>query len=96
MGEQILKAVRLVEFLKKTVRDLHISLEVISLKFKDTHKPLYEGLNEVIAESHRAAVLVRFSFNPQSIVNTVGHQAVTQKPVKEDSDRFIEKARANV
>lgn len=73
LGESILRAVRLVEFLKKTVSDLHISLEVISLRFNDTYKPLYEGLSEVTSESQKAAVLVRFSFNSKGITNTPGH-----------------------
>ena len=51
LGDNILKLVRAVEFLKKTVCDLHMTTEVISIKFKDTYKPLYEGLNEVTAES---------------------------------------------
>ena len=94
LGEQILKAVRLIEFLKKTVCDLHISFDVVSLKFKDTYKPQYEGLNPVTAESQRAAVLVRFSFNPKCITSTQGNQPVAVKPNKADSDSFIEKAKS--
>lgn len=93
LGEQIVKAVKIVEFLKRTVLDLHVSVDVISLKFKDTYKPLYEGLNEVTSESQRSAFLARFSFNPKGITNTLGHQAVTYKPSKVDSDGFLEKAR---
>ena len=51
MGEQIIKAVRVAEFLKKIILDLHISLDIVSLKFLDTYKPLYEGLSKVTAES---------------------------------------------
>ena len=93
LGESILKSVRLVEFLRKTVADLHISVDVISLKFKDTYKPLYQGLSEVTAESQRAAMLVRISFNPKGIVGTPGHQAAVAKVDKERSDQFLAKAR---
>lgn len=68
------RLVMAVEFLKKIVSDLHIAVEVTSVKFKDTFKPQYEGLSEVVSESQRAALLARFSFNAKEISNSIGYQ----------------------
>lgn len=93
MGENIVKAIRTAEFLRKTVCDLYIGTEIISIKFKDTYKPLFEGLIEVTSESYRSALLIRFSFSSKGIVNTPGYQQGSEKPSKTESDSFLEKAR---
>lgn len=44
MGQTIVKLIKLVEFLKKTVSGLHMAYKIGAVEFEETYEPLYEGL----------------------------------------------------
>lgn len=44
MGQTVVKLIKLVEFLKKTVSGLHMAYRIGSVDFQETYEPLYEGL----------------------------------------------------
>lgn len=44
MGQTIVKLIKLVEFLKKTVSGLHMAYKIGTVDFEETYEPLYEGL----------------------------------------------------
>ena len=44
MGQTIVKIIKLVEFLKKTVSGLHMAYKIGTVEFEETYEPVYEGL----------------------------------------------------
>jgi len=76
MGNSIVKIIKLVEFIKRTVADVHCAYEIGSIAFEETYQPLYEGLVEVKTVANKAAMFARFSFNSKDLVGQPGYQVV--------------------
>ena len=52
----MVKVIQLVEFIKRTVADVHVAYQIISVEFEETYKPLYEGLVEVKTVAKKPAM----------------------------------------
>ncbi len=67
MGPATLRLVKVVELMKRVLADVHLSVDMIGIKFEETYKPLYEGLLEVKSEVVLPALKASFSFNAKKI-----------------------------
>jgi hypothetical protein len=70
IGSTTVKVAKVVELIKRVLADIHISLDIIGVRFEETYKPLYEGLTEVKKETHIPGLKASFSFTA-SKVNTL-------------------------
>ncbi len=73
MGNTIVKLIRITEFLKKQVCDLHLSYKIGEIEFEETYEPLFEGLNTVKTISRKPAMFVTISFNEKLLKNEPGY-----------------------
>lgn len=73
MGKTIVKLIKIVEFLKKSVGGLHIAYKVGEVPFEETFEPLYEGLKVVKSVVNKAVMIAMFSFNEKLLKKEVGY-----------------------
>jgi hypothetical protein len=73
MGQTIIKVIKLVEFLKKSVSGLHIAYKIGSIPFEETFEPLYEGLKTVVSINNKPAMFAYFSFNEKLLKGMPGY-----------------------
>ena len=70
IGSTTVKVVKVVELIKRVLADIHISIDIVSVRFEETYKPLYEGLVDVKKETLLPGLKASFSFTA-SKVNTL-------------------------
>lgn len=93
MGQTIVKLIKLVEFLKKTVSGLHMAYKIGAVEFEETYEPLYEGLVQIKTINQKPAMFAYISFNESLLKNEPGYLCSCADVDKEASKRFIEKAK---
>jgi hypothetical protein len=76
MGQATVRLVKAVELLKRVLNGIHVSVDLVGVKFIETYKPLYEGLNEVKSEVVLPSLKAQFSFSGEKLSHLSGYQKI--------------------